>query len=194
VRRLAATFSALTAALPTLLAVTLSAGVVAAVSPASAPARSGDIYSQIRLAYERNGAIPTCEFTSSQLTTALNALDAYGLEYFADFIAAIQNALTLRAAGACSRSTGHVSSARAPIPPAASLPSSLTAATSSGAPAPILLLAGLAAVLALMAAAVGLTRERRWGRAWPASWRHGAAEARYQAEGLWDGLVARRRR
>lgn len=181
-------------ALPTLAALALAAGWAAAWAvPALATPRS--ISSRVRLAYEQNGTIPPCRFTSLQLTTAQNAVDAYDLEYFADYIAAIQNALTLRAAGACSKHAGLVGqSAPGRTPPAAPLPATLTSSTSSGAPVPMLLLAILGLVLVGGATAVSLARRGGSAPEWSVRWRHGTAEARYRAADLWDAVLTRVRR
>src|SRR2546430_2339135 len=79
-----------------LLAAVLSAGPAVAVGPAES------LYTRVLHAYQANGRIPPCEFTSSQLESALSDVDTYGQQYYADFIGAIQAALTARASGACS--------------------------------------------------------------------------------------------
>ena len=58
-------------------------------------------YQQVLHVYEREGSIPPCQFTSAQLQSALNGVDTYGAQYFADFTQAIQAALTSRAGGSC---------------------------------------------------------------------------------------------
>ncbi|HZU60071.1 MAG TPA: hypothetical protein VE983_03855 [Solirubrobacteraceae bacterium] len=154
-----------------------------------AQASSGSISARIRLVYEQDGSIPPCRFTSPELTTAQNAVDAYDLEYFADYIAAIQSALTLRAAGACSPNAAPIGQpASGRTPPAAPLPATLTSPTRSGFPAALLLMAILALVLAVLAALLTLGHSRGPSYAWLDSWRHGRAEARYRAEGMWDTI------
>lgn len=174
--------------LPLLLAASLGA------SASVAQASPGGISSRVRAAYERYGTVPPCLFSSQQLTSAQNAMDAYDLEYFADYIAAIQSALTLRAAGACSKGhavVGAPSAGRAP--PAAALPASVTSPTSSDVPVPMLLLAIFGLVLAAAATVLTLGRHSS-PQTWPARWRHGTAEARYRAENAWDAFMARLRR
>jgi hypothetical protein len=48
------------------------------------------------------------------------------------------------------------------------------------------LLASLAAVIALIAAALGIARLRGLDPSWAASWRHAWREAGYRASGLWS--------
>lgn len=166
-----------------------------ALGPGEAVAKPGNISSRVRLVYEQRETIPPCEFTSPQLNAALNAVDSYGLEYFADYIAAIQTALTLRAAGACSKSTATgAHNQPAHIPPEAPLPASLTSATGSDFPAPILLLGILGLVLVGAASLLTLGRRTDWPAEWPDRWHHAAAEARYRAQGAWDAMLDRWRR
>ena len=133
------------------------------------------VYQQVLRVYEREAMIPPCRFTSVQLQTALTGVDTYGAQYFADFTQAIQAALTSRAAGECSGSaraggasaSGSASASggasgrgrAAPLGP-------LTAATSSGVPAPLLVLAALAVALALLGAFTAVARTRSWNAAW----------------------------
>jgi len=177
--------------------------LVAAASPAG-PARAAGasaLYTRVLHAYQAHGRIPPCQFTSPQLESALSSVDTYGQQYYADFIGAIQTALTARASGVCSH--GHQHSAAASTssrgssggtPGAPALPSSVTAPTGSGLPLPILLLAAVAALLAAAASLAYWARLRGWEAAWAASWRHGAGEARFRARGRWDYLVERLRR
>ncbi len=158
-----------------------------------AQAAPGNISAQVRQVYEQDQTIPACRFTSQQLTTAENTVDAYDLEYFADYIAAIQNALTLRAAGACTKHAapiGHAPLGR--TPPSAPLPATLTSSTSSGFPLPILLMAIFAVVLAVAAAILTLLRSS--SAAWAGRWRHGTADARYRAAGARDRITDRWKR
>ena len=170
----------------------VGAAAVMALWPATAPAvGSSGVYTAVLHVYQTNGSVPPCRFTSQQLSAAQAQVDTYGQQYYADFIAAIQTALTAQASGACSRT--HVALAgggggRAPAGPA--LPASVTSATSSGVPAPMIALGIAAAVLAL-AAALSVVVGRRGGP--PGQWRHAWAEARYRS-GRWTALAARRRR
>jgi hypothetical protein len=147
-------------------------------------------YQQVLRVYEREATIPPCQFTSVQLQAALAGVDSYGAQYFADFTQAIQSALTSRAAGECSGSSpggggaasggvgaapgggaagsggGNAASGRGPTaidgsgPGRAAPLGPLTAATSSGVPAPLLALAALAVVLAVLAAVLNAARWR----------------------------------
>lgn len=165
-----------------------------AISPPPAQAASGSISSQVRQVYEQDNGIPPCRFTSTELTTAQNAVDAYDLEYFADYIGAIQTALTFRAAGACSKMARGSEAVLGRTPPATALPATLTSATRSGVPAPFLLLAVFALVLAGGTAFLTLGRRSESSAVWVARWRHGTAEARYRARGAWDSFIDRLRR
>jgi hypothetical protein len=164
------------------------------VSPALAQASPENVASRVRTVYEQDSTIPPCLFTSPELTTALNAVDAYGLEYFADYISAIQTALTLRAAGACSKNNAAGRAAVGRTPPTAALPASLTSPTRSGVPAPMLLLAIIGLVLAAAAILLTLGRRSESSATWAGRWRHGTAEASYRARDVWDTITDRVKR
>ncbi len=169
-----------------------TAGVLAGLVlwPASAAA-SSSLYGRVLQSYQTHGSIPPCLFTSPQLSSALNSVDTYGQQYYADFIAAIQTALAARASGTCSK--GHQplgARLTGPLPAAPSLPSSVTASSSSGVPAPLI---ALGAAAALLAGAMGLAALSR-RRAAPSDWGHGWAQTRYRMGELWDGLAGRLRR
>jgi hypothetical protein len=181
-----------------LIATALSAGPALA----SSAGRAGTLYTRVLHAYQANGRIPPCEFTSSQLESALGSVDTYGQQYYADFIAAIQAALTARASGACS-ARSHLGAVPAGqsnggsserIPGAPALPSSVTAPTGSGLPLPLLLLVVLGSLLAASAALTRWVSARGWVPGWTTTWRHGAAEARYRTAGAWLELRDRLRR
>jgi hypothetical protein len=185
------------------LLVSLTAAVMAGTllaGPAGASRASG-LYTRVLHAYQANGRVPPCEFTSPQLASALNGMDTYGQQYYADFIAAINAALTARAGGVCSGShhrsgirTGRPSGGTSARIPGGALPSSVTAPTSSGLPLPMLLVIVLGA---LLAAAVAVPRWARVGGRGPlsdTSWRHAASEARYRMAGAWLELRDRLRR
>jgi hypothetical protein len=157
-------------------------------TPAEVVAASA--YQQVLRVYEREAMIPPCQFSSGQLQAALTGVDSYGAQYFADFTQAIQAALTSRAAGECpgsapggrlaasgggvaasgsnvAASGGGVAasgsgstSSGVPGPGRAAPLGPLTAATSSGVPAPLLVLAALAVVLAGLGALAGVARWR----------------------------------
>src|SRR5436305_7461147 len=105
--------------------------VLPAVARASA-------YSKVLQTYEQKGTVPPCQFSSSELSSALKGVDTYGAQYFADFTGAIQSALTARADGQCGASGAQPTKIR----PATHLPSpaphSVKASTASDLPAPIL--------------------------------------------------------
>lgn len=172
----------------------LTAGILAGLAlwPGSAAASGpGSLYGRVLQSYQAHASIPPCLFTSSQLSAALNSVDTYGQQYYADFIAAIQSALAARASGTCSK--GHRplgAHAAGPLPGAPNLPTSVTASSSSGVPAPLIAL-GVAA--ALLAGATGLAALGR-RRPTPSDWGHGWAQTRYRMGELWDGLAGRLRR
>ena len=171
-----------------------TAGLLAGLAlwPASAAASGpGSLYGRVLQSYQAHGLIPPCLFTSPQLSSALNSVDTYGQQYYADFIAAIQSALAARASGDCSR--GHrpaVARATGRLPGAPTLPSSVTASSSSGVPAPLIALGAAAALLAGATGVAALGRRR----VAPSDWGHGWAQTRYRIGELWDGLAARLRR
>lgn len=152
-------------------------------------------YSQVLRAYEQKGSVPPCRFSSSQLENALRGVDTYGAQYFADFTAAIQTALTQRASGSCERGQGagatslaRASGQAAPADSAGGL-GALTSATNAGVPAPILLMALFAAAFGLIAATITLGRRRGWDPVWAAVWRHAWEEAGFRAGGIWAEFV-----
>jgi hypothetical protein len=133
--------------------------------PASAGAVS-TAYQRVLAVYQRNGTIPACRFSSGVLEAALRGVDTYGAQYFADFTQAINNALASRASGQCSRRAGPaVASTGPPIGgsgPGVGFPAhlgSVSAATASGMPAPLLILLILTS-LGLFAGGAALVR--RW--------------------------------
>lgn len=145
----------------------LTAGVPVQVARAASP------YETVLRVYEQGGAVPPCQFSAATLAQALKGVDSYGAQYFADFTQAIDNALSVRAAGACSgtphRDRGSaraVSGAGRPgagSGPGVGIPAhlgALTASTGGSPPAPLLLLGGLA-VVAVVATGVTLVRRVR---------------------------------
>ena len=64
-------------------------------------ADAASAYQQVLTIYESEGTIAPCQFTPAALQAALNGVDTYGAQYFADFTQAVQSALTSRAGGAC---------------------------------------------------------------------------------------------
>lgn len=166
-------------------------GLVAALVlwPAAASgAGPSDVYARVLRAYQTTGSIPACRFTSQQLSAALGDVDTYGQQYFADFISAIQTALAARATGGCSKKRHRIASVSGGrLATGLKLPTSVTAATSAGVPAPLIAL-GIAAAALACAAGLSVLVGRRGT---PAGWRHGWAEARYRAA---DALGPPRRR
>lgn len=123
-------------------------------------------YQRVLKAYERAGTIPACEFSSSELESALGGVDTYGAQYFADFTQAVQNALSARAGGACAAraatprgSARAVSSASGPGVGIPANMSSVTRASDADVPAPLWVLAGLA-LIGLLGGAIGVLRRR----------------------------------
>jgi hypothetical protein len=174
----------LTAVLRTRVSILLLLAVLAL--PASSAAAS--IYSQVLHAYQTDGSVPPCQFSSQQLDHALKGIDTYGAQYFQDFTSAIQAALTSRASGRCAPTHGIVLPAAAGQAQSPSRPLALGpvgAATSSSVPAPILLLALLGLLIALTAAVGSFVWWRGWSAAWAASWTHAWSETGYRFHNGW---------
>ena len=149
------------------------------------------IYAQVLQAYQAHGSIAPCQFTSTQLETALKGVDTYGEQYFADFTVAIQKALAARATGVCipgARLPGGLGGANTGF-----IAPSITAPTGSGVPAPVLVLAALTLLVGAAGAATALARTTRLKRRWPAALRHGLGEAGYRATATWRDLLDRGR-
>jgi len=128
------------------------AGIVTLTATPDAVAAASD-YQRVLQVYERAGSIPPCTFSSPELEDALKGVDSYGAQYFADFTQAIQDALSARAAGACSPPPQVSAAAAGKSGPGVGIPAHLgplTAATNSGVPAPLALL-GVLAVLGVLA-------------------------------------------
>jgi hypothetical protein len=160
--------------------IVLALGLPAASAGAS-------IYSQVLRAYETNGSIPPCQFTSPQLQNALKGIDTYGAQYFADFTNAVQDALASRAAGTCSPHPKQP--AAVPAGGTHGQPLRLgpvTAATGSSLPAPMLMLAVFGALLAVCGAIGGLAWWRGWSPSWARAWGHAWSEAGHRAGGAWS--------
>jgi len=164
-----------------------------AALPATAAAAGPGNYLQVLGAYQANGSVPPCQFTSAQLQDALKGVDAYGEQYFADFTNAVQAALASRASGACApggartQPSGPTAAASHFTPPA------VTGSTGSDLPAPILVLGGLTLAAALGAALAVIGRARGWDPRWLAALRHGAGDAGYRAATAWERLMTRGR-
>jgi hypothetical protein len=139
------------------LCLAVATASVSLAAPAAATAAS--TYQQVLRAYEAARSIPPCRFSAAQLQSALSGIDTYGAQYFADFTQAIDTALTARAGGECSGAVaplraGRVSDLVARLP-------SVTAATDASVPAPLIVLAVLAAGLTLAGAFAAGARATR---------------------------------
>ena len=159
----------------------LAAGCLLALA---APGAGASIYTRVLAAYQAKGHIPPCQFTSQQLESALKGIDTYGAQYFADFTTAVQNALQSRAAGTCSRSVAAAPSGQRVIGPPLHL-GPITAATGSDLPAPLLMLAALAALVAVGGLLGTFVWWRGWSPSWTAGWRHMWSEAGFRVQGTW---------
>jgi hypothetical protein len=175
------------------LCVSLAALAIAGAAPAAAAAKG--IYSQVLQAYQANGQVPPCQFTSAQLDAALNGVDTYGQQYFADFTDAIQSALAARASGACLPASGQSGQRRAlnraATAPAPFVPPSVTGSTSANLPAAIVVLALLTVVLGGGAGLAALASRQSGGLTWLATARHAAGETGYRLADWWDQRVGR---
>jgi hypothetical protein len=150
-----------------------------AVWPSSAQA-APSIYARVLAAYQANGSVPACQFTSNQLEQALKGVDTYGLQYFADFTDAIQTALAARASGACSPGAARALQGAAGRGSQFAAPS-ITASTGVDLPAPILVLGGLTLALAAGGGLAMVWSLRGWDPRWAAWMRHAAGDAAYRA-------------
>jgi hypothetical protein len=166
------------------LAVAAVAIVAVALAVSTPPARAST-YTQVLHAYQTHGSVPPCQFSSQQLESALKGIDTYGAQYFADFTSAVQTALAARAGGACAPVHAHAT----PPSQAAGAPlklGSVTAPTGAALPAPIVLMAVLGALGAMIGLAGTLAWWRGWSPARAAACRHAFAEAGYRASGTWS--------
>ena len=162
--------------------------ITALVGPAVA---SGDAYDKVEAAYASSGTINGCQFSSGELTSALNHAPTYDLEYDADLTDSIQNALSERATGQCSRggAAAVVSHVR-PTGPLARLrpPASSTGATGASIPLPLALAAIMAGLAALLGLGLALGRSRGWDPEWAIAVRHSWTEAEYRVSGAWESF------
>jgi hypothetical protein len=143
---------------------------IALVLACAGPARA-DAFGSVRQTYEANGGtVPPCAFSSTRLSAALKASPPDVAQY-TDFPAAVEHALSERAAGACrhhrrrhralagaatgARGSGHVPGPPVPVGPANAL-------TNEGVPAALALFIVLGAVAALVVGTItGTARLRR---------------------------------
>ena len=155
-------------------------------------AAGADAYRDVLAAYQHHGAVPACQFSSRTLSAAIKEEDTYDAQYFADFTNSIESALESQASGQCSAGGSQGAPAPSPTAGAGGPPSpganqrlgSLTAATGSGLPAPIVLMGLIALLAGLIGAGVGLARWGGWDPAWASAWRHGLGEAGYRLNAI----------
>jgi len=130
----------------------LAAAAALALALLPAATAGANVYTDVLHVYQLNGSIPPCRFSSPQLSAALKQ---------------IQNALTARAGGACSAAALHPSSSALHAPagvPAPPLPSSVTSPSDSSLPAPILVMAALIAIVAVVLAVRAVAADWLRGR------------------------------
>jgi hypothetical protein len=168
-------------------------------SSASAPALSSS--ATIAQTYSQTSTIPPCEFSPAELQLAESSASNNELQYDQGFLAAIEEARQQQASGACahagSSSTAPSAAAGTPAPaPAAPLArgaalhvGSPTAATSSGLPAPMVILLVFLGVLTVSGLGLGTARLRGWDPPWAARTRHSWSEAGYRLAGIWSEFV-----
>jgi hypothetical protein len=152
-------------------------------------------YRDVLAAYQHDGSVPACQFSSRKLSAAIKEEDTYDAQYFADFTNSIEVALEAQASGQCSAGGSHGLLAPSPTRGAGGSASaggaganqrlgSLTAASGSGLPAPIVLMGLIALVAGLVGAGAGLARWGGWDPAWVTTWRHGVGEAGYRLNAI----------
>ncbi|MDQ6605049.1 MAG: hypothetical protein M3Z06_00705 [Actinomycetota bacterium] len=164
--------------------------LAALVLPSLAQANA---YRDVLAAYQSNGAVPPCRFSSHKLSAAIKEEDTYDAQYFADFTNSIETALESRASGQCPARGSSASLAPSPEGGLTGGPTapgdglhlgSLTAATGSGIPAPIVLMGLIVLAVGLVGVGVGLAGSGGWDPAWAAAWRHGLGEAGYRLSAI----------
>jgi hypothetical protein len=161
---------------------------------------SANAFEAVQQAYASSPSetVPPCKFSSAELAQAQSEIPNDDQQYGQNLIAAIQLARQQQANGAC-RAKKHQKAAAAtpvgtPVPPSAAplgpaTPlhvGSATAATDSGPPAPILILAILGALVAVAGASLGIARLSGWDPGWVRRSSHSWGEARYRASGIWS--------
>jgi hypothetical protein len=128
--------------------------------------------------------VPACRFSARELQNALSQAPTYDLEYFGDFINAVQTARQARAGGECNRPTRTTSAASVgPLPPEPRLPASVGSPSGASVPWPFLLAIVMLLAGGLGAAGLALARGRGWDPAWAQSARHAWREAEFRATG-----------
>jgi len=180
--------------------VLLTAAAVAALALALAlPGAAGaNAYTTVYSAFTAHGTIKPCEFSAATLHAAESETPNYDQQYFADFGAAIQSALSARVGGVCAG--GANSSLLGGTSPSLNgtgggpLPTSVRASTSSGVPLTFVLLAVLISLLAAGGAILAVAWRRGAESGVMADWRHACEEASFRISGQWEELTDRRQR
>ncbi len=169
-------------------ALALVALLTFAAAPGARAQNRASAYRKVLGTYEQKGTIPACQFSAGQLSAALKGVDVYGQQYFADFTAAIQSALTQRDAGACAGppATGAPSAGTHGDGPQRLRLGPVTAATSAGIPLPLLILGALVVLMALASVLLAVGRARGADLAPTDAWRHLWQEAAWRTGGVWE--------
>jgi hypothetical protein len=168
---------------------------------------SASAYTAVLNAYASSPTqtIPPCKFSASVLAQARSSVPNDNQQYDQSLIVAIEQAQQQRAGGACRAKKHRTGEAATPVgtpaPPAAprlgrSTPLPLgspTAATDSGLPAPIAILAVVAGVFLIGAVALGAARLGGWDPEWLIRSRHSWSEAGYRVSGIWSKVGDRLR-
>jgi hypothetical protein len=145
-----------------------------------------------------SGGISPCKFSAKELNAALSEIPGDVAQYDADLIDAIHQALAYRPTVACN----GASEAGSGLPslrgsgggPSVSVPARpVGAATESGVPAPLLILAMLISLWAVSAAVWGAARLLGIDPRWAARAGHAVREAGYRMAQRWTGITARMR-
>jgi hypothetical protein len=166
-----------------LAAVALTAALV--VAPATALAGP---YQQVYETYSTTGGVSACQFSAATLEAALKDTPSYSLEYDADFTLAVQNAISARAGGACSRGSSsklrglklQLTNYGNPAPP-----SGVTTANGAGVPLPLVLLALLALFGLLGTGVIAGGRALGFRPRWAAAADHALRETEYRLGDQW---------
>lgn len=155
-------------------------------------------YSTVYNWFEQHGSVKPCEFSVATLHAAQSETPNYDQQYFADFGAAVQSALSAQVGGVCA---GGAKSTVLGGPSASlngtgggPLPTSVRASTGSGVPLTFVLLAVLVGLLAIGGAVFAVAWRRGAESNVMADWRHACAEASFQISGRWEELTDRRQR
>ena len=168
--------------------------LLAAVALPTAAAARPNIYTRMFNDYSSSGAVSPCAFTAAELNTVLKSIDLYQQAYSSDFPNAIERALADRASGACANGGATTASSAGGSTGGPLKLGPLTAATDAPLPAPIVILAALAGVFALLAVGAVVIRARGWDPPWGPAARQSLGEASYRIEGALQDASDRLRR